>query len=277
MKMELLVAFAPLLLSLGSMGALGQEPIPVTKNYVAWAHEFLRTMYPHLSGNRYILSLEAVDRFDDPRFILQPDLLYVGYGAEYEIIGMYGGVIGSPCMSPVIGSPGIHGGVTGSPVRKPSRQELEGVQPGPLHHDQVLKAIFRFDDHDHLTTFSAEGIAIGNREALWGVTQQIRQHPLMTDSEIFAALKKAGAKYGPNDKELILKDFPFARLERFLGRLRIGSADYLAPRQGGIITENNSWTVTAQATQRDGSVITYKLEFEQFKGDLVSCVADGDR
>ena len=246
----------------GSVRASAQEPIPVTKNYVAWAHDFLRTMYPNINGEKYILSLEAAGRFDNRGTILQPDMLYVGYGPEYEIIGMYGGMIGCSGCSRTV---------------KPSRQELEGVQPGPLHHEQVLKASFRFDDHDHLATFSAEGIAIGDREALWSVTQQIRKHPLMTDSEIFAALKKAGAKYGPNDKELVVKDFPFAGLERFLGKLKIVSADYLAPRHGGIVSENDWWKVTAEATLRDGTVIMYKLAFEQFKGDLVSCVAASDR
>jgi hypothetical protein len=236
-------------------------------------------MYPDINDKRYVLSLEAAGRYDSPVAVLQPAMLYVGYGPEYEILGEYGGVIGSPGMYSVIGSSGKHGGVTGSPIRKPSRQELEGVQPGPMHHEQVLQTSFRFDRNDHLTTFLAQGIGIGDREAAWDVAQQVKEHPLMTDSEIFAAQKKAGAKYGPDDKELFVKDFPFARLGRFLGRLRIVSVAYLPPFEGNgrTFAENDWWKVTVEATQRDGTVITYKLAFEQFKGDLVSCVADGDR
>jgi hypothetical protein len=52
MKNGSVFVLAMSILVAGHVCASAQEPIPVTKNYVAWAHEFLRTMYPNLNGGK---------------------------------------------------------------------------------------------------------------------------------------------------------------------------------------------------------------------------------
>lgn len=259
--------FIPLILMLGRMPLFAQEPVPLSKNYVAWAQDFLRTMYPDLNGKGYFLSLESAGQYDNPGTPLPPTILYVGHGPEYEVLGMIGGCLDFGPVPP----PGAH-------VASPP-PSTEDCQIGPRHPKQELETGFRFDNHDRLVSFGAHGPAVGNPEALNKVTAQMRTHPEMTDSEIIAALKKAGAKYGPNDKELLLKNFPYTKLGRFLGNIRILSVDYTQPfpMSREIGPENPWWEVTAAATQRDGTVITYKFRFEEFKGNLLGCVADGDR
>jgi hypothetical protein len=81
---------------LGSVDAYGQEPIPVTKNYVAWAHEFLRTMYPEMNGKKCSLTLETAGSYDSPGTPLQPQILYVGKLPQYDILGYVAGYVKSP-------------------------------------------------------------------------------------------------------------------------------------------------------------------------------------
>jgi hypothetical protein len=153
----------------------------------------------------------------------------------------------------------------------------EDCQPGPIHPKQVLEADFSFDSHEHLQSFDAHGTAIGNREAAQAVLAQVEAHPEMSESEVTAAFKKAGAKYGPGDKGALIRDFPYAKLERFLGKLKIVFVSYPYATNRDIGNESPLWEVTAQASENDGTIITYNLGFEQFKGDLVMCAVDGNR
>lgn len=59
MKNKSVVVAVLLLTMLGGTCASAQEPIPATKNYVAWAHEFLRTIYPDLNGKGHALSVSV--------------------------------------------------------------------------------------------------------------------------------------------------------------------------------------------------------------------------
>lgn len=256
MKIKSAVAFVLLLVPLGIVTGFAQEPMPVTKNYIVWAHEFLRTMYPELSDKKYILTLETAGGYDYPGVPLQPLMVYVGMGPEYQT----GRIIA-----------GYDTGPPGKPKPPP-----EGFQFGPEHPKQVLTATFRFDDYDHLVNFSANGTTVHDPEKNRAIDEQVYSHPEMTDAEVAAALKKAGVKYGPEDKEQFIRDLPIDRLERFLGKLRIVSVGFLPLDEN----RNNAsgwplWTVTAEAKRQDGTVATYELRFERFKGDLTGIMIHG--
>lgn len=238
---------------LGSTSAFGQEPIPVTKNYVAWAHEFLRTMYPALSGHQYAFTIETALFFDSPDPLLEPAQVYVGKRPKYDDSDYDCGALSQPSIHPS----------TLPPVEPQADSCLS---------PQVLEGGFAFDGNDRLISFTADGTAVGNRQAAIAFSKFVLSHREMTDAEIAGELKKAGAKYGPDEKELLIKDFPFARLGRFLGKLSIVSVSHQP------LDENRYsvalwpwWEVRVEAQQRDGTVIKYECLFEPFKGDLTGC------
>jgi hypothetical protein len=231
--------------------AFGQEPVPVSKSYVVWAQDFLRTMYPALNGKGYVFTVKTGLPYDNPGAPILPQHVFLGEGPEYAVLYVVGGPVDFP---------------------RPA-----GDFPAGPRAQQVLQTGFDFDGHDRLLSFSAEGSAIGNREAAMAFAKLVENHPEMTDAEVIAALKKAGAKYGPNDKESLIKDFPYAKLDRFLGKLRVVSVDFFPLDERRDNPESwPMWTVMAEAKQRDGTVITYKLTFEPFKGDLLD-IGSGNR
>ena len=238
---------------LGSFCAFGQEPVPLTKNYVAWAHEFLRTMYPALSGHKYSFTIETAIFFDSPDTLLEPAQVYVGERPKYDVRDYECGALSQPSIHP---SP--------LPPAEP--------QADPCLSPQALEGGFAFDSRDRLRSFAAHGPAVGNRQAANAFARFVLSRPGMTDADIAAALKKAGAKYGPDDEGLLIKNLPLANLERFLGKLTIVSVSH-QPLDGNrnILDAWPWWKVRADAKQRDGTVIKYECLFEPFKGDLLGC------
>lgn len=250
MKLKYAVVTLSFLVALGNVGGLAQEPIPTTKDYTVWAHEFLRSMYPELSGKKYIMTLETSGGYDYPGVPLQPRLLYVGEGTEFRITGILGGYLDT--------------GPPGHPTPPP-----KDFHPGPQHPKQVLKASFLFDNYDHLVNFGATGTAVYDPEKHEPLEEYLVSHPEMTEDEVAAALKKGGVKYGPYDKEQFVKDLPIPSLERFLGKIKIVSVGFQP------IGENRwnighwpMWTVIAEVKRRDGTVDTYELDFERYDGKL---------
>lgn len=251
MKLKSAAVTLLILVAVGNMGGLAQEPIPTTKDYTVWAHEFLRAMYPELSGKKYIMTLETSGGYDYPGVPLQPRLLYVGEGTEFRITGILGGYLDT--------------GPPGHPTPPP-----KDYHPGPQHPKQVLKASFLFDEYDHLTNFGATGSALFEPESIGPVYEYLRSHPEMTEDEVAAALKKGGVKYGPNDKKQLIKDLPIASLERFLGKIKIVSVKPLPPFEE---SQDNApawgyWNVIAEVKRRDGTVDKYELHFDPFNAKL---------
>ena len=252
MKLKSAVVTLLILVAVGNVGGLAQEPIPTTKDYTVWAHEFLRAVYPELSGKKYVMTLETSGGYDYPGVPLQPRLLYVGEGTEFLITGTLGGYVAT-------------GPPTGHPTPLPP-----GVQLGPQHPKQVLKASFLFDNYDHLVNFGATGTARFPPESIGPVYEYLHSHPEMTEDEVAAALKKGGVKYGPNDKEQLIKDLPIASLERFLGKIKIVSVKPLPPFEEN---QDNApawgyWAVIAEVKRRDGTVDKYEIDFDPFNGKL---------
>ena len=119
--------------------------------------------------------------------------------------------------------------------------------------------------------FTAEGPVIGDRDADGRFEAFVQAHPDMTDTEIVAARKKFGTKYGPDDKDQFIKDLPLRNLEPFLGKLELLSVENSFP-----LLKNRDhvgiwplWAVQVLATQRDGTKVKYELTFDHFKGDLL--------
>jgi len=220
-------------------------PAPMS-DHVRVAESFLRSFYPNLSGKRYTTSIETSKPFDNDTAI-SGFSLYIGEGPKERIIGYLGGYVGD----------------------KPPA----GHREGPMHPKQFIETGFRFGSDNHLEVFNAQGSAVGNPEVSDPFADLVLSHTDMTDNEVTAALKKAGAKYGPLDKDEFVKDLPIAKLERFLGKLTITSV-----RFDPLMENRNNvdiwplWKVRVKAPRAKGIEYTYEIWFEAFKGDITSIV-----
>lgn len=217
----------------------------MAKNYIAWAHDFLRAMYPALERKKYALSLVAYDEYDKPETLARSFKLDVGEGPKYK----YDIIVG--------GYPGF---------TKPPKD----FRPGPQYFKQFLSSTFSFDSHDWLVVFAADGPAIGNPEAQEQFGEFAAAHPDLTDDLVLAELERGGAKCGPKDSEQFMRSFSTRPFARFLGQFELISAEFKVASPYAGISVVRVWEAMAKARQADGATLTYKLGFEQFNGDLFS-------
>jgi hypothetical protein len=231
--------------------ANSSQPSPTLANNISFAREFLRSLYPDLSGKKYTLSISTAAGYDDPRSAIRNLELDVGDYPKDWVMGYAGGWVG---------------------------EKPKDFQPGPIHPKQYLIANFGFGK-DGLTGFVAKGQAVGNPDAKSVVATLVATQPEMPDAEADAALKRAGAKYGLADKQALLANLPLQRLEGFFGKIKVVSAELRA-----LDTQSNDrdaywpdWTVIAKGQRPDGHDVTITMYFEPFKGDLESLSVDAPR
>lgn len=94
-------------------------------------------------------------------------------------------------------------------------------------------------------------------------------HPEWTDAQDVSALLKAGAIYGPNQKEEFLRAIPLRDLENLLGKAAITSAEFeVVPDSEQRWPALLHWVVMLNVNFTDGGQATYRLYFEPFKGAL---------
>jgi hypothetical protein len=198
-------------------------------------------------GKGYVLSISAPIHYDDPDNSVQQLELNIGDNFKDITLGYWGGWTGE----------------------KPKHFE-----PGPIHPKQYLSAFFGYEK-GQLQGFLAKGPAVGNPEAQEAIGVLVRSsHPEMTDAEASAALKKAGAKYGLEDKEIFVRALPIAKLEHFVGKLSITSVELKGVDEDKVRDPFwPHWTVLAKAQRADGHEVTIKMYFEPFKGDLEALYA----
>jgi hypothetical protein len=173
-----------------------------------------------------------------------------------------------------------------------SWQEIHGVyfkvvpfssdEPNPLD-DRNSKAILLAgtfwlipkpeDDRVFQLTVSSEGVH--DRE-LALVRNSVESHPGWSAEQSIQALKAAGARYGPDQKEEFIKAIHVDQAERFLGKITIRSVEFnnISSVQSHVISESLfKWTLVADAEFPDGGHSQYVLDFEPFDGRLVSVSA----
>jgi hypothetical protein len=238
-----LLFLAPLALVSCSL-AHSQESAPATKNYVHLAQEFLVSLYPDLAGKGYVMSLEASFRYDVPMNENTGFDLYVGRGPKGMVVGYLGGYMG----------------------QEPPKKKL---QSGLMTAEQFLISSFLFNNDGKLTSFGVKGPAVGNPDKDEEVTKLAFSPPYeMTDTKAVAALKQAGARYGPTDKDEFVKHLPIDQLRRYLGPLNVISVEF------PILDEHRTtrwprWHVLAKVENGSSAERTYEMWLEPFKGDLV--------
>lgn len=250
-----------------------REHPSIQKNEISWAEEFLRAVYPDLNGKKYGLTVETYSTYDPPRSPLQWLRLDVGEGPKEWLMGYSGGCTGTftPPLPWEQSEPRPNPQSAPSPAEQEQAQrKLEKLCPqGPIYPKQLLTAGFRFDTQGRLSSFTADGPFIDDREVGNKLYEIVQAHPDMSEKEIIAALKSLGAKYGPDDKEQFTRDLPLNELQRFLGKLElisVTSGPLSADRAE--LSSWPLWIVTARTILSDNTSVTYEMSFNRLKGSI---------
>jgi hypothetical protein len=234
--------------------AYEQEATSVAGRYVAQARNILRTLHPELNGKGYALSISTPIDYDHPDDASQNFQLDVGDRYKDLILGYAGGW-------------------------RADKPKSKDFKPGPIHPKQYLTAVFIYTQAQ-LKSFGAWGSLVGNPDAEQALVEQVKvSNKRSTATEANAALKRAGANYGLEDKQAFVAALPIAKLEPFLGKLSITSVKLEGSDEDDDDVRASSWpnwTVLATAQQADRKV-PVRMLFEPFKGDLISLIVDPGR
>ena len=121
--------------------------------------------------------------------------------------------------------------------------------------------------------FQVHASAVLYEKQINAVRGLIESHPEWSDAEAIQALKAAGARYGPREKEEFVSSLHLERAERFLGKLTIKSVEFRGPsadHTGQFAAGTLDWVVQTEAEFSDGTHCEYGFTFEPFAGKLMS-------
>jgi hypothetical protein len=124
----------------------------------------------------------------------------------------------------------------------------------------------------YLGTVILSGVYVHTRE-LRRLTETLRAHPDWSDSDLQAALVRAGAKYGPKNREAFVHDVDIRRFGTVLGTIRRSEAKFdwhmgVAPGTAADIRQPG-WTVSVETDHASNQRLCYRLWFEPIDGRLV--------
>lgn len=203
-------------------------------NYV---HDFLKVFYPELFDKRYRVTLCASAPGDDDWHVISGVYFVVTPADVYPLHKL---IISSPQTTDHI----LLGGSIWLPPHQYGRVMEVHAFSGTVHEQQLEK-----------------------------LRQLVESHPGWSEMEVAGALKKAGAQFGPSEKEAFVNALPLSNAERFLGQLKIISVEFDYPnreRHTGHLAEALTWRVRTEAVLPDGKRVQYGFEFEPFEGKLTS-------
>ena len=258
MKYRCLVALGLLIAVLFGAVVHAQENPPMTRDNVAWARDFMRTMYPDLNDKKYTLSVETYLPYDRSGTTIEWLRLTIGDGPKGVQRGYNGG-----CLYQLTPQPSSKDGQPTPPVLA---TDPHCPPMGPVYFNQLLEGRFWFSKKGHLTNF----IAIpASRKEENSFVDYVLAHPKMTPAEAAAELKARGAKYSADDKQTFIRNLPLAQLGRFLGKLEFVSADIPIWSDCNLNPDTCLyWTVKAKSILSDRTQVVYELGFKQLTGDL---------
>ncbi len=209
------------------------------ENPVTTVHGLLQVAYPELFGKHRFMKLSVGQPIDDS----WRNLFRVGF----EITPFDPEATFNPTLDQ-------H---TGKPVAAPPNAAL-------------MKGLVWFDDEGNIFKMWADGSDIIHSAQNSYIEKLIESHPEWSDAKAYEELKKAGALYGPADKEQFLRSVHLDRFERVLGRLKIKSVEF-----NGLSTDHVGsfagmfWDIEVDAQLPNGIRSKYGLMFEPFGGRLV--------
>jgi hypothetical protein len=209
------------------------------ENPVTVVHDFLRVAYPELFGKDRFMKISIGQAIDSSWRQL--------YKIRFEI---------TPFRPEVANNPPMIDQHTGKPVPPPSNVAL-------------MNGLVWFDDEGHIFKMWADGSDILHSAQNRDIEQLIEWHPEWSDARTYEELKKAGALYGPAEKEPFLRSVHLDPFEKFLGHLKIKSVEFNGPLDEHVGSYAGMfWGIDADAQLSDGTRHTYGLIFEPFGGRL---------
>lgn len=149
---------------------------------------------------------------------------------------------------------------------------IKGQPPPPKSPPPKLlvEGTFRMDIDGRIDTgfFSAGTLPETQKDE--NLRKLVESHPEWTEEQTVEAIKKAGAKYGPWNKQGFLNSIPLQGLAKIVGPLTVESAEFLglSGRYPGttVILE---WQVVVRSHSRRGRHQEYVAAFEPFDGRIV--------
>jgi hypothetical protein len=135
---------------------------------------------------------------------------------------------------------------------------------------EVLGALFRFRVGDpFIGDVYIQFHPLESKLAL--VLAQVNAHQGWSDSEVAAALRRAGARFGPNDGDALRNAVPIDALEPFIGKLEINSSEFfLRHEQKPRSLAELYWEVDGGSVLPNGRQARWTLILEPFEGRLQS-------
>ena len=211
------------------------------------AQAFLQDFYPELRNMNLEMYLDARGSFEQPWSYLPRLDVVLGDGP--------------PCGGRPQGASGCEQG---------------GFVP---EVNQRLGAHFDFFLDGRIQNVSIVSEDLANQRKNDRLRNLVDHHQDWSDAEVVTALGNAGARFGPNQKDAFLKQLPIDLLGKYVGELRMESAEFELrhDQPGGPIAELY-WSVRIKAQASGTSNRACGLEFEPFGGKLIALVcADASR
>jgi hypothetical protein len=235
----LILSFMLWLLPLTSPGQQANPSGDFSTSPISTARILLHQLYPDLDDKGYIAEIELSAPFDRA-WTSTPEFSF--------IISRRSASFGRP-PSPPVGAQTV------------------------IKSEHVVQALFGFDSVGII-----EDLHIHSAEVVFDTKQdEIRKlvdsHRSWSDAQVEAALKKAGAQFGPSDQEAFSKHLPRKELEMLLGDFKVDSTEFRLRHQqpSGSLAELY-WEVNVSSTVRDGRLLHWSLTFEPFTGKVISIV-----
>lgn len=201
--------------------------------------DFLKVAYPELFGKGMFLRLETSQGIDDPWRTI--------YGIRFLVLRF------DPLSERMLNPP--FDPKTGKRLSPPENFVFNGT--------------IRFDPEGHLHQFSACACDFVHDKENQAIAKLVESHPEWSEAQAIAVLEKAGARYGPDNKDEFVKAIGLERYEPFLGHFTVKSAEFAAftgPHEGNFASLE--WWVELDVGSSNGAQPPYTLIFEPFSGKL---------
>jgi len=200
------------------------------------AQRFLRMLYPELKDEKYIMTIIASSPFD----------------SDLSFLSTFG----------------VSVGPTERMLRSTPDAELKSNRY--WEKSEVLRASFQFrKSSESIDNVYIEFIPLNAKSKL--LLDQVNSHQKWSDQQVAASMKKAGAKFGPNDRDALLKKVPTEALEPFIGQFRIESSEFhLRHEQSPRSLAELYWEVDGESELQSGQKAHWTLILEPFTARLTS-------
>lgn len=206
------------------------------------AQKFLLAIYPDLAGKQYLMDAETYASLEVDWVSVPPFEIQIGPAAR-------------------------------------GHMDLIPDAKGTVHRVErkpVLTASFQFDRENTLESASVRSAELTLYPKSDRMRSMVDAHQNWSDEQISSALKRAGAKFGPDEREALLEVIPLKALEPFIGTFHVDSAEFrLRHQQKPESLAELYWVVLGHSEMADGRQIRWQLLFEPFDGKLTR--VDSDR